>query len=722
MSLIDKYYKTDEIKSIFSLFMNNMKKLLPIILIMLIASGVNFAQPKAKIVFAPVTSPMITQPPFVADSTIFVGIGNVPNHTYAYMYVWNWGDNTAISSATWTFVSKPGGSNATLTAFQYNGQYWAKFKADTTGTFTVKVTMVAGSTSKDTTANFVSANFVGTGGFYGEPPVPPNCMSCHQGIPPGPDIFNRWKNSGHANIFRFNIDSGASSYSTSCMKCHTTGYNHNQVVNNHGFDDVAASVGWSWSNWSPPKAGNWDSLRVKFPSLVAFASIGCENCHGAGSIHATTGDTSKITKDYSGAVCISCHDAPTHHIKPYQWEQSGHAVSNLIYSSSWAQTISSPDFGKNTLGNCIRCHDSYGYVNFTKAIGTNTTGLTKAKVNTINCVTCHDAHGNSNYAYLRNRPTGSDTLANGYHYTNEGNGVVCMDCHKARPNNVTYVQTRVTSSHWGPHDATQSDILEGQNCATFGSPYISGSHRNIPNTCVNCHMAPTADTGTAYVNRVGEHTFKMVDSTGTYENVKGCLGCHPGISSFDDLMAPQDFDGNGLVQSWRREVDGCIVNLAKALPPYGVDSVSWQLIAADSNNVNLRKQYWNYLMITTDKSHGMHNPFYVINVLLGSLIGIQPIGHEIPNRFELSQNYPNPFNPTTKFNFSIAKTTDVSINIYDITGRLVNTIVNQRMNPGKYSATWTGINSLNNQVSSGVYFYRIIAGDYVEAKKMILIR
>jgi hypothetical protein len=707
--------------------MKTMKKIIQIFLMVIITSGVIIAQPRAKIVLAPVTTPMVSQPPFNTDSSVFVGIGNVPNHTYAYMYVWNWGDNTPITSASWIFNAKPAGSNATITPFQYNGQNWAKFLADTTGTFTVKVTMVAGTSSKDTIINIVSGNFVGTGGFYGVPPVYPNCMTCHQGIQPFQDIFDRWKVSQHANIFRYNIDSAAS-YSTSCMKCHTTGYNHNLTVNNHGFNNVALQVGWSWSFWGPPKPGNWDSLRTKFPTLVPFASIGCENCHGVGSEHASSGDSTKIQRDYSGAACISCHDAPTHHIKPFQWKQSKHAVSNLIYTSAWAQTISSPDFGTNDLGNCIRCHDPQGYVNFTKGKGTNTTGWTLAQTYTINCVACHDAHGNSNFSYLRNRPTNSDTLANGYHYAG-GNGKVCMDCHKARPNAVTYVLTRVTSSHWGPHSGPQADILNGQNAATFNGPYITGSHKNIQNTCVTCHMAPTADTGTAYTNRVGEHTFRMVDSTGSYDDVKGCLGCHPGVTRFSDFMAPEDYAGLGHLDTWQNQIAGCIENLARALPHTGVDTVSWQLIAADSlspNYLNIKKAYWNYQLVVNDRSKGLHNPFFVVQVLLSSIaaapIGIKPISNEIPNRFELAQNFPNPFNPTTTIKFSIAKTGNVSIKIYDLTGRLVKTLVNQNMTPGKYDIKWTSMNDNNQFVASGVYFYRIETSEFTDTKKMVLVK
>jgi hypothetical protein len=264
----------------------------------------------------------------------------------------------------------------------------------------------------------------------------------------------------------------------------------------------------------------------------------------------------------------------------------------------------------------------------------------------------------------------------------------------------------------------------GKNAATFGVPYISGSHSNISDACVTCHMASGPDTGHASWNKVGEHTFAMHDGQNNYDNVEGCLGCHPGVTGFDDFEAPEDYDGDNQVETWQLEVEGCIRNLRIALPPVGIDSVSWQLIAADSFNVNLRKAYWNYQMIDGDGSRGMHNPFYVIQVLLASksLIGVEPISNEVPFRFELSQNFPNPFNPTTKINFAIAKAENVSIKIYDITGREVYELVNSKLQPGKYSATWTSLNNRGESVASGVYFYRIVAGDFIESKKMILVR
>jgi hypothetical protein len=698
-----------------------MKKILIILIILLLGAGLTYSQ-RAKILTQAVTPQMLKSAPFIQDSTVALGLSNVANKTWVYVSVINTGDNSQITNAVWTFVSKPAGSSSTLSTLPSLG-WWAKFRPDVNGTYQVKVTMTTSTGTRDTTKNIYAANYVGAGGFDGVPAQLPNCMSCHAYTGNFPAIFNKWKVSGHARWFKYNIDSGSASYGISCIKCHTTGYDRNIVADNGGFDDKARQLGWAWSNYSPPKPGNWDSLKTRFPSLVAFASVGCESCHGPGGEHVQFGDTNKISISYKAETCGSCHDALRNHVKNDQWKNSPH--SQVIWSSSFAQAPSNPAFGTNNLGNCIRCHDGRGYVNFSYGRGTNTQGMIQSSQEMISCQACHDPHGGPNAHQLRTRPANSDTLANGFHYAG-GNAKVCLDCHKSRTNNVALVQTKVNSQHWGPHGSTQGDVVLGQNAANFGVPYISGSHKNIGNLCVTCHMAEGTDTGTVTWNKVGEHTFRVRDEEHNYDNVKGCLGsgCHSGVNNFDDFMAPQDFDGDSQTESWQHEVEGCIRNLRIALPPAGVDSVSWQLIAADSFNVNLRKAYFNYQMIVNDGSRGMHNPFYVIQVLLSSIapIGVEPLGSEVPNRYEISQNYPNPFNPTTKINFSIPRAENVSIKIYDITGKEVYELVNSKLQPGKYSVTWVSINSRNEGVSSGVYFYRIIAGDFVESKKMILVR
>lgn len=94
----------------------------------------------------------------------------------------------------------------------------------------------------------------------------------------------------------------------------------------------------------------------------------------------------------------------------------------------------------------------------------------------------------------------------------------------------------------------------------------------------------------------------------------------------------------------------------------------------------------------------------------------------VPLSFSLSQNYPNPFNPETEICFSITEENEVSLVIFDILGKEVNRIVQSKMEPGYHKVVWDGSSSSGSTVSSGIYFYRLTSGDFVNQKKMMLIR
>jgi|GEM_PF-746805 len=90
---------------------------------------------------------------------------------------------------------------------------------------------------------------------------------------------------------------------------------------------------------------------------------------------------------------------------------------------------------------------------------------------------------------------------------------------------------------------------------------------------------------------------------------------------------------------------------------------------------------------------------------------------ENPQEFSLSQNYPNPFNPTSTIEFTLPAATDVKLEVYNINGQLVSTLVDSRMNAGQHSVVFDASN-----LASGVYLYRIIAGNFVETRQMTLIK
>jgi len=94
----------------------------------------------------------------------------------------------------------------------------------------------------------------------------------------------------------------------------------------------------------------------------------------------------------------------------------------------------------------------------------------------------------------------------------------------------------------------------------------------------------------------------------------------------------------------------------------------------------------------------------------------------IPTQFLLYQNYPNPFNPVTKLQYDLPQKANVNIIIYDTRGREVRTMVNQNQEAGSKSVVWNATDDLGQPVSAGVYLYRIQAGDFVQTRKMVLLK
>jgi hypothetical protein len=90
--------------------------------------------------------------------------------------------------------------------------------------------------------------------------------------------------------------------------------------------------------------------------------------------------------------------------------------------------------------------------------------------------------------------------------------------------------------------------------------------------------------------------------------------------------------------------------------------------------------------------------------------------------FQLYQNHPNPFNPTTFIRYEVNERTPVTLNVYDVQGRLVRQLVDTTREPGAYTAQWNGRNLNGESVSSGIYFYRLQAGSEVQTKKMVMLK
>jgi hypothetical protein len=97
-------------------------------------------------------------------------------------------------------------------------------------------------------------------------------------------------------------------------------------------------------------------------------------------------------------------------------------------------------------------------------------------------------------------------------------------------------------------------------------------------------------------------------------------------------------------------------------------------------------------------------------------------GEVLPYRFELSQNYPNPFNPSTTIEFAVPSRAVVSVEVLNILGQRVRSLVEEEVPPGRFKVTWDGTDANGKPVATGIYVYRLQVGEHVEAKKMLLLK
>jgi photosystem II stability/assembly factor-like uncharacterized protein len=130
--------------------------------------------------------------------------------------------------------------------------------------------------------------------------------------------------------------------------------------------------------------------------------------------------------------------------------------------------------------------------------------------------------------------------------------------------------------------------------------------------------------------------------------------------------------------------------------------------------------FWD-IVFTEDKCGwllGTHKIFRTTNGGIGGIVSVEKQNYKLPPSVcILEQNFPNPFNPTTKIKYQIPELSFVTIKVYDVLGNKIATLVNEEKTAGTYEITWYAEN-----LPSGVYFYRLQAGDFVETKKMVFLK
>ncbi len=280
-----------------------------------------------------------------------------------------------------------------------------------------------------------------------------------------------------------------------------------------------------------------------------------------------------------------------------------------------------------------------------------------------------------------------------------------------------------------------------QNIAQGASPNIpiTSSGVTFPSIAVDNSGGP--GNGTIYVtwcdSRNGDPDIFLIKSTNQGTNwsspvrvnndavSNGKLQCWPWISLNEQgNLAILFFDSRNststsTIEAWlARSTDGGVtfINEKLSSTPFTANWPNTDVRFGDYINVDYRGS--RIVPVWTDLRAGGNN-MDIYTAIIDLLVGIKPVTEITPDKYQLSQNYPNPFNPVTKIKFDIAghSVGQTFLSVYDVTGREIQTLVNEKLNPGSYEVSFDG-----SKLSSGVYFYRLTAGDFSETKKMLMIK
>ena len=445
--------------------------------------------------------------------------------------------NNPIVSYAWSFLSTPAGSTA---AFDNPLSQTPSFIPDMIGNYVIKLAANTSNGTVNETFTITANSYVGT----------KDCEFCHNGSLMT-DVTTGYQSTAHANAF--NALNSVFFVNQNCLQCHTTGFDKTPSAANGGFDDIAHELGWVIS-----LPLSYQALPV---TLQTVANVGCESCHGPGSIH--TGSFS-----FDTSVCAQCHDNAPFNPEYTQWLNSPHANS----VSPAGINLAGAGFTS-----CRACHWSVNIV-YTNMQGKGFMPLITSQEAPVNCIACHDPHNGTNPYSLR--VYDNVAVAGGvFTMTNAGEGAICMKCHTdqiADPNIIANSGKQIEI-----FETTAEVFAQGQGFTSAGagayaasiteSSYHAGSG-NIANLCVTCHMAQTPAPGQPGYNTTGEHTFMMTDADGN-DHVAVCNTCHAGsiaVSGFDtvDPLYPDaNWDGHpaSVTEGVQDQVHGLLSVLACAI-------------------------------------------------------------------------------------------------------------------------------------------------------------
>jgi hypothetical protein len=243
----------------------------------------------------------------------------------------------------------------------------------------------------------------------------------------------------------------------------------------------------------------------------------------------------------------------------------------------------------------------------------------------------------------------------------------------------------------------------------------------------------------ADTNNLGYHPYFHSGPNATVDGYSNTTRPVIGKSStgnvlFVAVMVPSDFVGNAPDTVSYMNIyylvsgnNGTSWNAPVQLNP-STPVRDWVFPSVSQTNEKVGSNYVFNVVCVSDSLPGNYSTYlgnpqtdatvHYVQISIPESIGVGNITTQIPDNFSLEQNYPNPFNPTTTIRFAIPKTSSVTIKVYNVNGQLIETLVNnERVSAGTNEVKFNATN-----LSSGIYFYTIQAGDFKDTKKMLLIK
>ena len=394
----------------------------------------------------------------------------------------------------------------------------------------------------------------------------------------------------------------------------------------------------------------------------------CERCHGPGSDHAVSGDKTKIinpsnlTADEANNLCGMCHSR-------------GKSLPNNTFGFPFHDdTLEGWEVGDMVADIYT---DGGGYWDDKVSETTSSSSHHQQfydlyesskptyEFHQVTCFECHDVHNDVKH-HIRTEMEETDSLGAPIMVaTDNDDNTLCLACH-ATHGDFEDISVEMVADYANNVDGIGAVVSAHTNHDY--DPTGSGESR-----CSKCHNPKVAKSAVAY--DIHAHTFEPIPPQKTKEFAmpNSCaVSCHRGIENGASPIFNTGVDA--VLTDWTEASD---IALADKLMEYYGPSGSW----------------WDHV------------------------VSVEKVDVEIPANFELSQNYPNPFNPTTTINFAIANESNVKIKVFDALGQQVAVLVNNFVPAGNYQLSWDA-----SSFTSGIYFYSMQADNFVQTKKMILLK